>query len=335
MATDAPAAPRKSWVKWLLLTLKILLSAALLAWALSRVHPDQLWERLTSIAPLWLVLAVATFALSNVLGAVQWARLLDMAGARLPFRKVLSFYWVGLFFSNLLPANVGGDVVRVVDVSRSTGSRRAAVGATLLDRLLGFVAIAFLALVAYSFLPPGTVSPVLLLVLGLFTLATLFLSLTIYHRGLLRFLERRFGHVRFLDIGRRLTAVADELHRYKDHSGALFRLFGLALVVQLLRIGVHIFVARGMGITLPPLYFLVIVPILAVVVVLPISVAGLGVRESAAVSLFGHVGLGASEAVAQQLATFFICLAVNLVGGVLFIARSFRAPALSGAEESS
>lgn len=329
------AASRTSWGKWVLLTLKILLSAALLAWALARVHPEQLWERMTSIAPAWLLLAGAAFILSNVLGAVQWARLLHMAGARLPFRTVHSFYWVGLFFSNLLPANVGGDVVRVVDVSRSTGSRRAAVGATLLDRLLGFVAIAVLALAAYPFVPSGTVSPVLLVVLGLFSLATLFLALTIYHRGLLGLLERRFGGVKFLDIGRRLTAVADELHRYRHHSGALARLLGLALVVQLLRIGVHILVARGMGISLSPLYYLVIVPILAVVVVIPVSVAGLGVRESAAVSLFGHVGLGASEAVAQQLATFFLCLAVNLVGGVLFIARSFRAPARSGAEEIS
>ncbi|MDZ4805793.1 MAG: lysylphosphatidylglycerol synthase transmembrane domain-containing protein [Candidatus Eisenbacteria bacterium] len=324
------------WVKWSLLTAKIVLSVVLMAWALSRVQLDHVRERVGSIDIGWLVAAALMFALSNVLGAAQWGWLLRLSGAGLPFRRVLSFYWVGLFFSNLLPANVGGDVIRVVDVSRSTGSRRAAVGATLLDRLLGFVAIALLALLALPLLPRGTVGPWLFGVVLAFSAATLFLSLTIFVRGLFAPLERLFGGIRVFDIGRRLTAVADELHAYRRHPASLLQLFSLAVLVQVMRIGVHLMMAKSLGIRLSPVYFFVIVPILAIVVVLPISVAGLGVRESAAVGLFGHVGLSPSDAVAHQLATFLICLAINMIGGILFVARSFggagAAPAMAGAE---
>jgi uncharacterized membrane protein YbhN (UPF0104 family) len=136
-----------------------------------------------------------------------------------------------------------------------------------------------------------------------------------------------FGNVQLFSLGRRLTAVADELHAYRRHPGTLARLLGLAVVVQLARVAVHVLMARSLGIRLAPIYFFVIVPILAIVVVLPVSVAGLGIRETAAVGLFGHVGVSPSDAVAHQLATFLVCLAVNMVGGVLFVARSFgRAP---------
>ncbi|HEX7878516.1 MAG TPA: lysylphosphatidylglycerol synthase transmembrane domain-containing protein [Candidatus Eisenbacteria bacterium] len=321
---DGPASPKKSpWLKWVLLTAKIALSVALMGWALSRVQLDLFEQRVGSMDMAWMVAAAATFALSNVLGAVQWGWLLRLSGARIPFRKVLSFHWVGLFFSNLLPANVGGDVVRVVDVARTTGSRRGAVGATLLDRLLGFVAIAVLALGALPLLPKGTVSPWLFGVVLAFSLATLFLSLTIFHRGLFAPLERMFGHVQLFSLGRRLTAVADELHAYRRHPGTLLQLLGLALVVQLNRVAVHLLMARSLGIRLSAVYFFVIVPILAIVVVLPVSVAGLGIRETAAVGLFGHVGVSPSDAVAHQLSTFLVCLAVNMIGGVLFVARSF------------
>jgi hypothetical protein len=93
-------------------------------------------------------------------------------------------------------------------------------------------------------------------------------------------------------------------------------------------------VARGLGMTLATPWFFVIVPILAIVLLVP-SVAGLGVRESAAVVLFGRVGVSPTVAVVQQLSTFFLTLTVNLAGGILFIARSVRRPALGEAGDIS
>jgi uncharacterized membrane protein YbhN (UPF0104 family) len=131
-------------------------------------------------------------------------------------------------------------------------------------------------------------------------------------------------------LGRRLTALADELYSYRKHTGALLRLCGVALVIQVLRIAVHVMVARGMGIRLPAACFFAIVPVLAVVVALPVSIAGLGVRESSAVGLFGLFDLPATDAVSQQLATFLLTLVINMAGGVIFVTRSMRRPAVAG-----
>ncbi len=319
----------------LMILLKVGLSFGLLAWVLYRVNPDHLVARMLAVDPRWLGLAALTFAASNVLGALQWGRLLELSGVRLPLLKVLSFYWVGLFFSNVLPANVGGDVVRIVDVTRSTGSKRSAVGATLLDRIIGFVAISLLGVIALPMVPLSGTGMLLWLVVLLFSMVTVVLCLTVYRRGVLGFAERWVSRIEFLSFGRRYTALADELHSYRRHTGSLLVLVSLAFVIQVLRVLVHVMVARGLGMTLPAAWFFVIVPILAVVVVLPISIAGLGVRETAAVGLFGRVGVTPTVAVVHQLSTFFLTLAVNLIGGVLFIARSVRRPALGGAGDIS
>src|SRR2546425_12271224 len=84
---------------------------------------------------------------STLLGTYQWWRLLQVADIRIPLWKACAYYHIGLFFNNFLPANIGGDIARVADSSRHAGSTGAAVSAVMMDRLIGTVALAGLALV--------------------------------------------------------------------------------------------------------------------------------------------------------------------------------------------
>ena len=95
----------------------------------------------------------------------------------------------------------------------------------------------------------------------------------------------------------------------------------VATVVQLMRICVHVLVARALGIGLPFQYFLLFVPLLAVIVSLPISLNGIGVREGAGILLFGMVGLDRGSAFALQFGTYLIAVGVSLIGGLVFLVR--------------
>ena len=95
----------------------------------------------------------------------------------------------------------------------------------------------------------------------------------------------------------------------------------VALGVQISRIFVHVLVARSLGLTVPITYFLLFVPLLAVIVSLPISLNGIGVREGAGVILFGLVGVGRAQAFSLQFTTYLVAVAVSLLGGVIFLAR--------------
>src|SRR6185295_6237407 len=85
--------------------------------------------------------------MSNLVAAFQWNRLLQVVEIHIPFWKVCSYYHVGQFFNNFLPAGIGGDLMRVSDAARHGPTTTAALSAVLMDRLLGTLAMASLALV--------------------------------------------------------------------------------------------------------------------------------------------------------------------------------------------
>ena len=116
---------------------RIVISAALIIFLLTRLDLGQAVAALAAVRLDWLVFALVTFAASLVLGNVQWAMLLSLQGIRIPFRKTLSFYFVGAFFNNFLPANIGGDVVRIYDVYKDSARPDQAIAATVTDGLSG------------------------------------------------------------------------------------------------------------------------------------------------------------------------------------------------------
>src|SRR6185369_17530711 len=101
----------------------------------------------------------------------------------------------------------------------------------------------------------------------------------------------------------------------------LLELLSVAMVVQIMRIGVHILFARALGLHVAAAYFFLFVPLLAVIVSLPISLNGIGVREGTGILLFGMVGLNRASAFALQFGTYLVAVGVSLIGGLVFLAR--------------
>ena len=67
-----------------------------------------------------------------------------------------------------------------------------------------------------------------------------------------------------------------------------------------------------------------LVPMLALAIVLPISLNGLGLRELVATRLLPQIGVGSEAAVSWQLATYLVQVAVSLVGGAIFAVELSR-----------
>src|SRR5688500_13251004 len=79
----------------------------------------------------------------------RWKLLLHTQGYRATMTHLSGSYLVATFFNNFLPSNIGGDVIRVRDSSRLTGSTTTSVAVVIIDRMLGFGALCVLAVGAY------------------------------------------------------------------------------------------------------------------------------------------------------------------------------------------
>ncbi len=132
-----------------LLVAKIAVSIALLAYLLSTTDLDALQRRVRAGDPLLLALAMALYAAILAISTWRWRVLLEAQGFTIPLAHLSGSYLVATFFNNFLPSNIGGDVVRVRDSSRLTGSTTTSLAVVAIDRILGLGALYALALVAF------------------------------------------------------------------------------------------------------------------------------------------------------------------------------------------
>ena len=312
---------RRGWKRPLFLGAKMAFSVGLMWFLFSRIPIDRFSMVLRHANPAWLEAAAGLMLVSNLLGAWQWARLLSAVGIRIPFWKVCAYYHVGLFFNNFLPANIGGDFMRVMDASRYDTSRAAALSTVLMDRLIGTVALAGLALV--TTLPAIDRFHLTIAYLALvgFFVASVVMIWAVFHPALLPAIERLLARIGLSGLKGPLDDLALRLGEYRRQRALIAQMLGLATVVQLSRIGVHVLVSRALGLHVALPYFFLFVPLLAVIVSLPISLNGIGVREGAGILLFGLVGVDRTAAFSLQFTTYLVAVAVSLLGGLAFLAR--------------
>lgn len=270
------------------------------------------------------VVGLVAFALSNVLGGIQWNILLRAQSVRIGVGRAISLYFVGLFFSNFLPANIGGDVVKAVNVYRRTGRGGGVVAATLMDRAIGLAMLAFLACVAGPLaLPVIGMQPILIL-LPLFFLFFVVCGLMIMSRRVGSLLLRMTARIPFRFVREKGETVLRAILEYRDRRREIFTAFLVAFPVQSLRILVHFFAAKAIGIDASALYFFLFIPIIAVFIALPISINGIGIREGFGVLLYATIGIGQGEAISISFLAYMIGVAVSLAGGVFFITGSLQ-----------
>ncbi len=300
--------------------LKFAISALLVWLFLHQIELQDLTEAARRISLRAWVLGALLFALSNVLGAVQWALLLRGQNIHLPFRSVLTIYFVGVFFNNFLVSNIGGDAVRVYDLKSLTGRATAGFAAVFMDRFIGLFTLIAFCIVAFATKPglwtPGLVAPMTALavaILGILSFGfsrrlsawTLMVSAKILPERVLRIL----GDIR------------DGFIEYRHAYRLLFCVGLVAATVQLSRVAVYFTVGWGMGLDVAYVHFLVFIPLIAIVAAVPISFGGIGVRENLGAILFARVGVGTPEALAMMFIGYLAGIAASLAGGIAFVLR--------------
>ncbi len=307
-----------------LIILKILLSVLLFAYVVAKVSPRNVWGTMKLADPSLLAAAAALFLLSSLIGSWLWARLLRAQGVSIPYPKAASYYFVGLFFNNFLPSNIGGDIARISDASKHAAHVSPVFSATLMDRLIGVVSIGFLAVVAsVAVLDRLHLYAIYWATLAMFLLAVAFFA-TIFNRGILEAFERPFRAIGAQRVERAIARIMDDLHGFRSQGGALTAAFVASTLVQISRIYVHYLVGVALGVRISIAYYFLFVPVLAALISLPISLNGLGVREGAAVVLFQMAGLTREQSFSIPFLTYIVSVLISLLGGLIFISRTPR-----------
>lgn len=270
---------------------------------------------------------VAFAPLLNLAGAtltsIRWQGLLASQGLRIPLVKLIQSCMVAGFFRQFLPSTVGGDVIRAYDSWRYGADKKLAVYTLAVDRILGLCVLLVLALVALAIFP-ALVSkfPSLLYWLigglGLLTglVCIIFVPTPRVKAILLRIIS---GSPRpLLAVGKNiLTAVSI----FQGKRGLLLRSLLLSVALQVNVVMFYFAIAKSLGLGIPLKVFFVIVPVAVCVMLIPVSINAIGIREGIFVLLLGLFGVDTAQALAFAWLEYAVFLFFGLIGGIVFAFR--------------
>ena len=266
-------------------------------------------------------IALLCLGLSNFTACLQWKLLLERQGIHLTYGHLLKLYYVGLFFNNFMPGNVGGDVKKVYDIRMQGGQDSVGAGftATVFDRLYGLFFVTLFALAmgvlffAYDDAQRAFLWPSVWIFLGF---CAMFAGLC----------SKRVGDLCCLVMskvlpGRIQERVIHMFNRFRSFRSLKLwiQISLLSFATQSLRILVHYFCGIAVGVMLSISWYFYYIPLVAIVSALPISIGGFGPRELLAQSLFAKAGVASLESVVIQLLAYFVSLLLSLFGAFTFL----------------
>ncbi|MBI3915012.1 MAG: flippase-like domain-containing protein [Chloroflexi bacterium] len=309
--------------------IKLTITISIIAFLFSRVDLARMADQLSRANAAYLAIALALYFAAIFVGAVKWHLLARAQAMRASLGALLTYSLVGLFFGNLLPSNVGGDVVRAYGLMRASGQREAAGVSVLVDRLMGLVAFlgaaVVMAAIAAVTLTRGELEQI--------EIATV-IAATVFIAAAALLFSRRVGQrVKFIFDLPLLTAIRPMAQRvyaalqvYRTSYRALALNIALSALIVVLTTLVWYAVGRALGVSVPLFYFFLFNPLIAFVLLIPISFNGLGPKEATAVFFFSLVGVPNELALAMSLIFHLIIVLTSLPGGVLWWRERALAP---------
>ncbi len=301
--------------------LKVFISIFLVVLAFSKVPFSQVATQLAS-ANLWFFLAaLLLYFLAIVVNGVKWQILLRAQGMRVPFRALLQFLFIGFFFNNFLPANVGGDVMRGYGLARYTDRTADAAVSVIVDRIIGLMAymssavVAALIFVRISDRPEWRrmewVAVAALVVLGLGFAVML-------SRRFRSFISSVLSFRWFAPVAPLWEKMSDAFNAYRFQYRALIAAFGVGLIGIICTTLVNWCLSLSMGGLMPLGVIFLVNPLIALVLMLPISIGGLGVTQAIYPFLYSLAGVPADHALAVSLLMQLIVFLGSLPGAFLW-----------------
>jgi glycosyltransferase 2 family protein len=316
-------------MKRILLTiLQVSVTVAMLWWVFH--DPDQrakMGAALLTADYRWIATGVFAYLIVEAAAALRWMILLRVQKIHLSFPRVSGLFLIGMFYNQFLPGGTGGDIVKSYLLLKETDKKAGALLAVVFDRLIGLVALVTItvALVALRFdwlwNTPVTVqsgvTPRQLLVLLLFllgsSLTALVASFVISGFNLFHWLPHKFP-------GReKLIEISAAYHLYARHWIATFFAFITSLVAHLATFSTFLCVAYAFGAAVSVIDFFAVLPIERTITALPVSFAGVGLREQILQVLLSNL-CHIDVAVAKLIGTmsFLIILFCSAPGGIVY-----------------
>lgn len=277
----------------------------------------------------WLLAGLFAFVGLTVFGSLKWWVLMPRSRAKPSVFIRVGFVsmFVGIFF----PGIVGIEAARIAGITRSSKDFPAAFASVLVDRLFGLITLAITVVtggIVATTVVPANVTMVCVLSLVLLLLGCVVMMSHRCRAILAALLPDKVNSA--------LHRLYECLDLYRSRKQTLLLSLVLSMLFQLGRVIMVYFLSLSLSLDITFSYLIVVVPVALFVQMLPVSVYGIGIRESAMVAMLAVAGVPAESAISLSILMLAVQVGGSFPGGILFaLGYKLDSPPADNEEKSS
>jgi len=303
--------------------LKLAFSLSIIVFILAKKTPlSDIGESIKGASLFWICLSFSLHSLGLLISAYRWQILIRAQGDHVPLGFLAKSYLVGNFFNLFLPTRFGGDIVRIWDGSRHSKSVLKSTAIVFMERLSGIIVLLFFALGVSLFrldlaqrLPVIWIS----LTVGFFGL----LAILCFFLPISKTLIEKIPQSGVLGkIKSKILEFREIVFVYKEKKEAFLKALFWAFLLQINVVLHYYFVGKALQIDIPLIDYFIFIPIVLIILTIPITINGLGLREALYMTIFTSYGILNSSAVSFSLvADIVFAVIIGVLGGIIYAFR--------------
>jgi uncharacterized protein (TIRG00374 family) len=286
-------------------------------------------ERLEHLSFFWTGIAIGASVTGIALSAWRWQLLVDVVASGLRFWVALRYYWIGAFFSAIMPSSVGGDIVRL-GLARHVGGIGPIAASMLVERATGFAVLFVLAALAILIGPQlplhAEVRQLIFMIVAAVAVALVLLVRTgpAVNRASAWLGSSAMRPAMWLLT--KVEGLVGALAQYRHARAALVSTCLLSVLFYCLMTLFQFSTIKAVGGDVGLTHALMVTSLVAVTMALPVSINGIGVSEGAFVVLFAQVGVPVETGFAGAILRRVLITGIQVVGAGFWIADRSRSP---------
>jgi len=289
-----------------LFLLKSLISFFLIYFVLKKAGIGNILLLIKNINFLYFFTSVGLYILTIYISTLRWHLLTGISSKHpiISIKKLFSLYMIGCFFNTMLPGVISGDTLRIYYLYKETGNSKVSFGSPFLDRYTGYAGMLFIGLIGFSFSYKFIKYTPIKWVIPSIVIAFIIGSFIVFS----------------LKIGKKFSVLEnfyDYIIEFFKMKYLILKSFSLSVLIQFIVIISVYVIAKGIKAEVSLLELFFFLPIIATITTIPISISGIGVRESAFMLLFGTVGIK-PEVAATISFTWFLSYVIGSLPGAIF-----------------
>ena len=295
--------------------IKILVTLALFVFIFYSIDINSTLKIIKNLSFYYFVMSLIVLVLQTFIASIRWQNVLKSLQMHIPYLTILKFQWIAIFFNQSLPSSIGGDAFRGYYLHREGFSVNKSALGVLLDRFLGVIGLTTIVIFTLPLLfnlinDSMARHGMILVAIGMLLLIFIILLLDFFS-----FLPPRWKIIR-------------GMHSLSKEGRKIILSFSPGIFLVLISVVIHflsvlsiVILSYGIQLNLEWSKVLLIVPLVTLVMIVPISIAGWGVREGAMVVGLGYMGVLQEEALALSLLYGVSLLMLSFPGLVMWFLK--------------